>query len=340
MPKTIYLFVIATALLTFTACPPADTGSNPGDNSAGNTTGEASVEESVVAFDNSAQEAWKNKNGKFFDENLTDNFVGVSQRGRADKAMVVASISSDECDIKSARSTDSKVTEIAEGVAIQTGKNDVDGTCEGKDLPDSQFVTLLVKDGDKWKAAYHQTRPIEAASDDSGDGDEAEKSEGGEKPAAEAENGDDAENKEGAAEAEKPAAPPMPKFSNDEAAAEELTKLETDLWAAWAEKDTKPFEGVLADDFIELTADGPKDRAAILKQIAEHNCEIDSTGLSEAIATKVADNMYVFSYYGRATGKCDGETIPSAPNYTTTVFRKDGDVWKAVFHMGTPGEAA
>ena len=77
------------------------------------------------------------------------------------------------------------------------------------------------------------------------------------------------------------------------------------------------------------------DRAAVLKDIAEHKCKVTSSSISDTSATKVNDNFVIFTYKGMAKGTCDEKPMPDAPMYVTTIWMKDGENWKPVFHMGS-----
>ncbi len=322
---SILLITLAAAL--FVACP-AGTETVTNTNTA---EPEKTLEATIAELDKAAGEAWAKKDGKFFETFLTDNFVGNGAAGRSDKAIVVKSISESPCEIKSAETTDGKLTEIADGVALYTGKENVDGTCDGKEVPDGYFSTLYVKDGDTWKAAYYQSREIPPAAA------AAKPAEGADKPedAAEEAKKDEKPAADTAAKKEE-AAPMKPNIQNDEETAKALTEIEKGFWEAWAKKDTKVFEDGLAANFSEIADNGYMDRAAAIKIIGEHKCEVTSTGLSDAMATKVTDSIYIFTYQGKAAGTCDGKPMPDAPSHTTTIYMKDGDKWKPVFHMGTP----
>ncbi|MDH3492264.1 MAG: nuclear transport factor 2 family protein [Acidobacteriota bacterium] len=337
MKKTLSFLLVILVTALFAGCP-----ATPETNTNANTNAAApagDVSSTIIDLDKKAGEAWMKKDVKFFDGMLAANFVMNGAGGLGDKAMALKLMESLKCEIKSTSTSDQKVTELGDGVAVLTGKNTTDGTCDGEKIPaEEYFGSLYVKDGDNWKAAYYQS--VAVAPKDGDKPDEAANSEE-KKPAAD----------EAAKEEEKPAdggeakkeeeEPPMkPNIPNDEELAKKLTETETGLWEAWAKKDTKPFEAVLADKFIETNAKGMMDRAATLKDIAENKCDVKSSSISEGKATKVNDNIVIFTYTGKAAGTCDGNAMPDVPIYTTTIWQKVGEDWKAVFHMSTPGMKA
>ena len=165
MKNVLSILLITLVATVFAACPAAtETGSNTNTNGTGTETAKT-TEDILAELDKSAGEAWMKKDGKFFEGFLTETFVGNGSMGRSDRAMVVKRISGMDCEVKSTTTSDAKVTEISDGLALYTGKSTSEGTCDGKDIPDSYFATLYVKDGDTWKGAYYQSSDIPAAAD-------------------------------------------------------------------------------------------------------------------------------------------------------------------------------
>ncbi|REJ76229.1 MAG: DUF4440 domain-containing protein [Acidobacteria bacterium] len=334
MLKTTYLFVICLALLMFTACPPPEGGANEGgNNGANNGTTEKTVAATLQDIDKSFGEAWKNKNGAHFDQNLTDSFVGGGASGFVDKASVVRMINESPCEVRSYSTSEYKVVELSENAALLAGKGTNDATCDGQKVPENEYYgSLYVKEGDTWKAAYYQNAEVPAAA---GDGD-AEDSEDGDSNAntsgntanAEAEKADASDD-----EAEKEE-PPKPNIQNDAELAKTLIDMDKKFWDAFFKKDTKVFEDGLGSSFLAVGSDGIRDRAAEIAYIGEHKCEISSYTLSDEKATKVNDNFVVLTYAAASKGTCDGQPMPEKM-YTASVYMKDGDSWKPVMHMNS-----
>ena len=278
-----------------TASLPANTATAPAKD----------LKTTLAEVENSAYEAWKKKDGKFFEEFLTDNYVGVRGSGRGGHEGTVKSISDFPCDVKSTSTADEDAVELADGVVLFTGKDTSVVECDGKGTPSPLWAaTVYVKDGDKWKAAYHQVAPTKDTK--------------GENPTM-------------------PADAPKPKpleDANKEITAK-LSETEKSLWEAWAKKDTKPFEEALADNFSEISMDGRVDRAAAIKGIGEHKCEVKSHSLSDFHTSKISDDIYVLSYKGTADATCDGKPAPMTM-WVSTIMKKDGDSWKGLFHMSSP----
>jgi len=317
MKKVVSLLFILSLSLLIAACGGTETAENSNRNSAEPAK---SLEATLTDLDKSAGEAMIKKDGRFFERFLANGFVGQTPDGPVDKAVVVKMLGENDCDIKSTSSSGVKVTELADGVALFTGKSSSEGTCGGAAIPEAYFATLYVKEGDNWKAAFYQDVSIPPKEDAKADG--AAKKE--EKPAAGGE-----EKKEGATI--------KPNIQNDEVLAKMFAGKESELWMAWAKKDTKPFEEALADNYSEIGDKGVMDRAAAIKDVAENKCEVTGTSVTEVKATKVNDNFVIVTYKGTAKGTCDGKAMPDIPLYTSSIWMKDGDSWKGVFHMFTPG---
>jgi hypothetical protein len=320
MRKIFSILLVAMIAAMFAGCP---AGTETGTNENANANAEApakTVEAAVLETDDTFTAAAQKKDGKFFEANLVDNFVGQSGQGPADKAMIVKYIGEDPCESKPNPPTDRKVVELADGIALMTGKSSGERSC-GSDTKKvaEQYAVLWVKDGDAWKAAYYHGIELPMKEEAKAEG-EANKEEA--KPAAEG-------------EAKKEEAPMKPNIPNDEAMAKTLLDIEKGLWDAWAKGDTKPFEDTLAANFMSLSADGVGDRAAEIKDIGGGGCKISNWSIEDAKATKINDNFYVMTYKGNQTGTCGDEALPKLV-YTSTIFMKDGDAWKPVFHANSP----
>ena len=307
MKNKFFIFLLAIAAVCLTACPPA---SNTNNANAENTNTEASPAESLskvlVDREHEAQEAWKAKNGKFFEDFVTSGFVGVGRFGRNGKDGVPKFITDNPCEIKGYSSSDQEVVELGDGVGLVTMKTAEDVDCGGKAAPSPVWsATVYVKEGDTWKAAYHQGV---AAPD---------------------------------AKGEYPAAPEGVKDDPPADADKELTSTLTDLikkgWDAWSKSDAKWFEDNTADNYVAITgAQGRAGRAERIKYQGEHKCDVKSINIEDARSAKLSDNVALLTYKSVVDGTCDGTKVP-APIWSTSIFVKDGDAWKAASYMGTAG---
>ena len=310
--KNLFTFVLLTAAaVLFTACgapatnTPANanagnTGSNVNANANAKPVTAAPTKESLLALENKAFEAWKAKDGKFFEGFLADNFMMYGRTGRIGKAEAVKMILEDKCDVKSFAITDGQVTPAGADVAVYTFKATADAICEGKKQPNVWAATIYVRSGDTWKAVYHNESPIAPPP-----------------PAA--------------AKAEKKETPIE--------AADDLTKAllatEQKAWDAWKQKDAKLLEGVLSKDFVAIETEGRADKAATIKSWTDHNCDIKSYGLSQGKSVSINPTTALLTFRGDAEGTCGDFKL--RPLWGTTLFVKEGEEWHSVFYMSNLG---
>jgi len=305
----IWIVILAIGLIGFSSCNDTATNTNA-DNVNANANAEKAKSETemksaVVAREKSAHEAVKNKDGKFFEAFLADGFVGVGRNGRGGKDRVPKAITESKCETKSFSISDEEVTLLGEGVALMTAKITEEIVCDGKETPSPLWTaSVYVKNGDNWNAIYHQTR---AASDAKG------------------------EYPKPAADAPKPA--PIEDADKDLTAT--LSGVEKGLWEAWTKKDTKPFEEALAENYREVLTAGPANRGEAIKEVGGHKCEIKSYSLDDLHTMKISENLYLLSNKVTIDGTCDGKPVPKT-SWVSTIFSKDGDKWKELFHMTTP----
>jgi hypothetical protein len=162
-------FVLATAAafaLSACAAPasnsPVTTGNTSNSNvNAAKPIAAAPTKDALMALEKSAYEAWKTKDAKFWDPFLTANFVGFGSGGKLDKAAAIKVYSGADCDIKSVTLSDDQMTLLGNDAAVLTHKVSTDGTCGGQKLPANSWVGgIYVREGDKWKGAFHAEAPI------------------------------------------------------------------------------------------------------------------------------------------------------------------------------------
>ena len=131
MKLIVGLFLLAIICICI-ACnnagaPPANTANayaNAGNtavngNAAANTAA-APSKDVLAAREKQAFEAWKGKDGKFFDGFLIPNFVMMDGAYRGGKAETVKMISENPCTVGSYSMSDEKVTNVSPQVAVIT----------------------------------------------------------------------------------------------------------------------------------------------------------------------------------------------------------------------------
>jgi len=262
----------------------------------------------LIAAENSAYDAWKNKNGSFFDDFLTTGFMGFGDQGRQDKAGAVKEIAESNCQVNTYSLSDEAVTIMGSDGAILTFKATTDGTCDGQKIPGRSWgATIYVRDGEKWKAAYHNEIPI-------------------------------AETNAGPAPAK--LTPAAPSSTAEETPADPFTQalmtVEKKVWEGRKTRDVRAISETTMLDLIYMDADGSgrhtRDEAA--KMWFGPTCTIKSFSLAEPQGRPIAANAAVLTYKATIDGSCG---TGSAKNvWGTTVYMKEGGVWKALMIFNRP----
>jgi len=119
-----------------------------------------------------------------------------------------------------------------------------------------------------------------------------------------------------------------------------LLALDKQANAAYLMSDPKFFEGMLNEKFVMREDGRQMDKAAIVKLIAGHKCNVKDWKLEDPLMARINADAYVLSYRGTFDGSCIGSTgkpmkIPS-PVRAATVWVRAGDEWRAAFHGQDP----
>ena len=123
------------------------------------TVDEAALKEQLVKLEKQSWEAWKNRDGKFFQEFLSDNHVEVGFGGVANKQEVVDFVASPICTVKSYRLDQFVLKMLDPNTALLTYREAQDTVCH-KPVPSPCWVSsLYMKRGDRWlNVLYQQTQ--------------------------------------------------------------------------------------------------------------------------------------------------------------------------------------
>jgi len=114
----------------------------------------------LVKLEEASWEAWKHRDGKFFQVFLSDDHVEVAFGGTIDKAQVVAGVGSGACEVKSYKVDRFKATLFDKDTAVLTYHAEQDTVCNGATVPSPVWATsIYVRRGGKWlNALYQQTQ--------------------------------------------------------------------------------------------------------------------------------------------------------------------------------------
>jgi ketosteroid isomerase-like protein len=109
-----------------------------------------------------------------------------------------------------------------------------------------------------------------------------------------------------------------------------LFTLEKNAYEAWKSKDAKFWEEFLSAKFVGWGS-SRLDKASATKEYTGADCDIKSYALSDEQISPLGENVALITHKTAVDGTCGGQKIP-AMNWTASVYVRDGDKWKAIFH--------
>ena len=125
----------------------------------GPASADSALKEALIAREKQSWKAWKNRDGKFFQDFLSDDHVEIGFGGVTDKATVVAGVASPMCVVKSYVVDRFELELFGPDTALLTYYADQDTTCGQNPVPHPVWAgSLYVRRGGKWwNASYQQT---------------------------------------------------------------------------------------------------------------------------------------------------------------------------------------
>ena len=303
-------FTLTTiAAFVFTVCG-GNTLANDANAAAEKTASGGPTKAALVTLEKSAYAAWKSKDAKFWDTFLSDKFVGWGSSGRLDKALATKEFTGADCTIKSYALSDEHMSPLGKGAVLITHRIAVDGTCGGQVLPaNSWAASVYVRDGNKWKGAFHAEAPVV------------------DPKAALAKPAD--KKKAPQIDEAQPAAP--------NASTDAMLTVERTVWGAWRAHDGKKLGDLTAKDisFINIFGTYFATKADALKDWTSAGCDVKSVSVSEAARTMLSPTTGILTFKGTADGTCYSQQVNSVI-WGTSVYVKDGDAWKWTFGINVP----
>ena len=333
MKQTLRFILLAAASTFFAACgaPATNTGANNANPSTTKPVAGAPTTDLLMALDKQANEAYVKGDSKFFQENLSDKFVIITNAGqRMDKAATVKMIAGVKCDIKSMDLTEPGMSMIDGDTYALSYKATWDGTCNGPDgkpmkVPSPiRSASIWVRTGDKWQAVFHGENLIidpknatKAAPATSSKKEERKKED---KTAA---NSNTASNT---------AAPASGTADANTAA---LIKVELALWEAWKEHDAKKLDNLMAKNvsFVNIFGTYLATRADAMKDWTGANCQVKSVSVTDGFASALSPTVEMLTRKGTADGSCGGQQVGGTNIWGVSIYVKEGDAWKFAFGM-------
>ena len=120
---------------------------------------DSKVEAQIIALEKAGWEAWKNKDGSWTRDNVTEEFLLVNSEGVSNKTQVIKSTASD-CEVKSYSLDNFKFVTLDKDSVLMTYTAMQDGVCSGKTIPAKVRASVVyVKRGGKWLEALYMETP-------------------------------------------------------------------------------------------------------------------------------------------------------------------------------------
>ena len=319
MTKFKYFVSAAAAAFVFTAgvAPAGNAPANDANvaNTAAKPAAAAPTKAALMALEKSAYEAWKAKDAKFWETFLSDKFVGYNLDGKLNKASATKQYTGADCEIKSYALSDEKMKPLGKDAALITHKATVDGICGGLKIPAiSWAASVYVRDGAKWKAAFHAEAPVvdpkQVARRQAAPAKPADKKEAPKK--------DDA----------KTAAP--------DAGTDAMLVAEKAIWEAGRVHDAKKLAELTAKQISIINIFGTyfATKADALKGWTSEVCQVKSVSVTNATGTMLSPTVGILTFNVGSDGTCFGQKV--GPIWGTSVYVKDGDKWKWSFGINLP----
>lgn len=120
----------------------------------------AAIKEQLIKLEKQSWEAWKNRDGKFFQDFLSDDHVEVGFGGVSTKAEIVSFVGSPVCTVKSYQLDQFELRMLDKNTALLTYREAQDTVCHNP-VPSPCWVSsLYMKRGDRWLNVFYQQTEI------------------------------------------------------------------------------------------------------------------------------------------------------------------------------------
>ena len=305
-----YFALFAAAVFICAAAAENGLANNAAATKAAEKTGPAGpLKPALVTLEKSAYAAWQSKDAKFWDNFLSDKFVGWGGSGRLDKVSAKKDYAGADCEIKSYALSEERVSPRGKKAALITYKATVDGTCGGQKIPESSWAAgVYVLDGGQWKAVFHaqaavvnpEAPPVKPVYQSRARGDDRAK----------------------------PTAP--------DPGTGALLAAEGAVWEAWKDHDAKRISDLVAEDisFINIFGIYLPNKAEALKNWSGAGCDVKSVGVTDAAATMLSPTVGILTFRATADGTCFGQKV--GPIWGSSIYVKYGHAWKWTFGINVP----
>jgi hypothetical protein len=108
---------------------------------------------------------------------------------------------------------------------------------------------------------------------------------------------------------------------------------ERQVWDALKAKNWDAFAGMMADDFVTVSADGVQTKAQMMGEIKKY--DLTEYTLSDFRFVKVDADLAVITYTATEKSSYDGHPMPSKPKRASSAWVNKGGNWLAAYHQET-----
>jgi hypothetical protein len=304
MKKILILVCLLTAAAGCSTAPAGNkdvtTNANAANANKGAETKSAGVvsESDIIAREKASWDAIKNKDWDQFGKTLASDYFEVLDDGVHDKTATVAGIK--DFDLSEVAFADWKMVPIDKDAVILTYAATVKAKFKGDMVPPGPFreAAVYVNRNGEWVTVFYQETLARTAPP-------------GPSPAA--------------SEPAKPAASPAARAGES---GSDVTANEKLVWEALKTKNTEAFASYLANDFMEIEADGVYDKAGSVEAV--RSVDFSKSIVGDWKSVKFDDDASLVIYSVKMPGS-KPET-----EYHSTIWVNRGGKWQALFHQGTP----
>ena len=142
------------------------------------------------------------------------------------------------------------------------------------------------------------------------------------------------------AHAQTPAASPSPspKPAMSKAQSQKvIIATEKKFWEAWKNKDVKVFRSNLSADTVMISEMGVGDKAAVLKEMGNSDCDVKSYEFSDLKVTFFNSDVALITYKATQDATCGGQQVPAAV-WASSIYVRRGGKWFGASHQETPAK--
>jgi hypothetical protein len=126
-------------------------------NVSGQSKSNAKLKDELITLEKRSWDAWKARDGSFYQKFLSDDHVEVGSGGTSKKSEIVSFVGSPVCTIKSYAVDQFSLTMIDPKTALLTYHAEQDSTCNGRPVPSPAWVSsLYVKRIGRWQNVLYQ----------------------------------------------------------------------------------------------------------------------------------------------------------------------------------------